>query len=49
MRRDFGRSPDYADALVLTFASDAAAALWGSDRATSSWNKPLDLPEVTYV
>lgn len=49
MRRDFGRSPDYADALVLTFASDAASALWGSESPTSSWNKPIDLPEVTYV
>lgn len=49
LRRDFGRSPDYADALILTFAGDAAAANWGSDRATSTWNEKVDLPDVSYV
>lgn len=33
-------SPDVADAFVLTFASDAATALYGQSYA-SSWNKPL--------
>ncbi len=41
MRKDYGRSPDYADALVLTFAGDAASALYGSTGPTSPWNKPM--------
>jgi hypothetical protein len=34
------RSPDLADAFVLTFASDAATAAAGAGYA-STWNKPL--------
>jgi phage terminase large subunit len=34
------KSPDVADAFVLTFASDAATATYGFS-ATSSWKKPL--------
>lgn len=49
LRRDFGRSPDYADALILTFASEAGAALWGSNRASSTWNEKVELPDITWV
>lgn len=40
-------SPDRADAFCLTFASDAASALYGSAGSTK-WNKPLrrNLPRV---
>jgi phage terminase large subunit len=38
IRRRGLKSPDMADAFVLTFASDAATISWGSN---SSWNKPL--------
>lgn len=36
------RSPDLADAFVLTFASDAGTAIYGTSY-TSEWNKPLDV------
>lgn len=42
-RRVGGKSPDLADALVLTFASTAVAAAYGSARPGSSWTKPLEL------
>ena len=38
IRRRGLKSPDMADAFVLTFASDAATISWGS---SSSWNKPI--------
>jgi hypothetical protein len=38
IRRRGLKSPDMADAFVLTFASDAATISWGSN---NSWNKPL--------
>ena len=38
IRRRGLKSPDMADAFVLTFASDAATISWGSN---SSWNKPI--------
>lgn len=38
IRRRGLKSPDMADAFVLTFASDAATISWG---ANNSWNKPL--------
>jgi len=34
-------SPDFADAFVLTFASDAATIVHGSAWGAGSWNKPL--------
>jgi hypothetical protein len=38
IRRRGLKSPDMADAFVLTFAADAATISWGS---SSSWNKPI--------
>ena len=38
IRRRGLKSPDMADAFVLTFATDAATISWGS---SSSWNKPI--------
>jgi hypothetical protein len=38
IRRRGLKSPDMADAFVLTFASDAATISWGSN---NSWGKPL--------
>lgn len=38
IRRRGLKSPDMADAFVLTFAADAATISWGSN---SSWNKPI--------
>lgn len=35
-----GQSPDVADAFVLTFAADAAVAMFGEKKAMS-WDKPL--------
>jgi hypothetical protein len=40
MRKRGIGSPDMADALALTFASDAGIALYGKSY-TSKWNKPL--------
>lgn len=41
------RSPDVADAFLMTFASDAGTAIYGSS-VTGSWNRPLkrNLPVV---
>lgn len=41
------RSPDVADAFLMTFASDAGTAIYGSS-VTGSWNRPLKrgLPTV---
>lgn len=39
-RKMLGRSPDLADAFVLTFAASATAALYGERNATR-WNEPL--------
>lgn len=36
-----GKSPDYADALILTFAEDLVNAVWGSDGGGTSWNEPI--------
>lgn len=49
MRRRHGRSPDVADALVLTFASDAAVMTHGSDWAAGTWKKPLVLEDYSWV
>jgi len=38
IRRRGLKSPDMADAFVLTFATDAATISWGS---SSAWNKPI--------
>lgn len=40
MRKRTGRSPDAGDALMLTFASNAIAALKGR-RGGTSWNQPI--------
>jgi post-segregation antitoxin (ccd killing protein) len=40
IRRRGLKSPDVADAFVLTFAGDAAVGLYGSS-ASGSWSKPL--------
>jgi phage terminase large subunit len=40
MRKRGLPSPDVADALVLTFSSDAGVALYGTSY-TSTWNKPI--------
>jgi phage terminase large subunit len=40
MRRRGLASPDEADALCLTMASDAATAIYGTS-ASSGWNQPL--------
>jgi hypothetical protein len=35
------KSPDCADSLILTFAGDAATAIYGSGGSTKNWAKPL--------
>ena len=35
------KSPDCADSLILTFAGDAATAIYGSGGGSKSWAKPL--------
>ena len=40
MKKRMGRSPDLADAFVLTFAGAAVSATFGSTGSTS-WNEPL--------
>lgn len=35
------KSPDCADSFVLTFADEAATAIYGSSRDRQSWGKPL--------
>lgn len=39
-KKRFGRSPDRADAFVLTFAGEAVSALLGTTGSTA-WNEPL--------
>ena len=41
MRKRLGHSPDRADSLVLTFASQASVTSWGSSGSTR-WNQPLE-------
>lgn len=40
LRKRIHKSPDYADALVLTFAEDLVNLTWGSDNSFS-WGKPI--------
>ena len=40
MKKRIGKSPDYADAFVLTFAEDLTAAAFGSNNSRN-WDKPL--------
>jgi hypothetical protein len=40
MKKRLRRSPDLADAFVLTFASDATTAAFGGGPG-SNWNKPI--------
>ena len=47
MKKRERKSPDIADAFVLTFAAPAVSALYGS-KNTSSWKEPLQR-NVTYV
>jgi hypothetical protein len=35
------KSPDCADSLILTFAGDAATAMYGSSGGSKNWAKPL--------
>lgn len=49
MRRKGFRSPDMGDALCLTFAGEGASMMLGSNSPRSSWNKPIEIPEVGIV
>jgi hypothetical protein len=40
LRKRIMKSPDKCDALVLTFASDAAIGMFGANTA-QQWSKPL--------
>jgi hypothetical protein len=40
-KKKLPKSPNRADAFILTFASDAVSAAHGTERQSVSWNKPL--------
>jgi hypothetical protein len=41
MKKRMRRSPDVADALILTFANDAAATMGAISKGYLNWNKPI--------
>jgi hypothetical protein len=42
MKKRLGRSPDIADALMLTMANEGAADVLAANRPYSDWSKPID-------